>query len=104
MLIQRCQFIIFLSQGVVSYRMWRSIQSILKRGVPSSLTSLDFIEIVSHSNVSHVNHLYTLSLALHWGHNVAEFKPERFIDTASYRWPRDACELMTFSPVFASHH
>jgi hypothetical protein len=29
--------------------------------------------------------------ALHWGEDVEEFKPERFIDTDTYRWPRDAC-------------
>jgi len=27
---------------------------------------------------------------MHWGKDVNEFKPERFIDTESYRWPRDA--------------
>ncbi|KAK0458736.1 cytochrome P450 [Desarmillaria tabescens] len=27
---------------------------------------------------------------IHWGEDVEEFKPERFIDTESYRWPRDA--------------
>ncbi|KAJ7185802.1 cytochrome P450 [Mycena filopes] len=27
---------------------------------------------------------------MYWGRDVAEFKPERFIDTESYRWPRDA--------------
>ncbi|KAK0237992.1 cytochrome P450 [Armillaria nabsnona] len=27
---------------------------------------------------------------IHWGDDVEEFKPERFIDTESYRWPRDA--------------
>jgi len=32
---------------------------------------------------------------LHWGEDAAEFKPERFIDTDNYRWPRDA--LLTFS-------
>ena len=29
-------------------------------------------------------------VALHWGEDVTEFKPERFIDTDAYRWPRDA--------------
>ncbi|KIM74190.1 hypothetical protein PILCRDRAFT_828484 [Piloderma croceum F 1598] len=32
---------------------------------------------------------------LHWGEDAAEFKPERFIDTDTYRWPRDA--FLTFS-------
>ncbi|KDQ57720.1 hypothetical protein JAAARDRAFT_35408 [Jaapia argillacea MUCL 33604] len=27
---------------------------------------------------------------LHWGPDAEEFKPERFIDTETYRWPRDA--------------
>ena len=30
--------------------------------------------------------------ALYWGEDAAEFRPERFIDTESYQWPRDACE------------
>lgn len=28
--------------------------------------------------------------AEHWGENVAEFRPSRFIDTDEYKWPRDA--------------
>ncbi|EEB89366.1 hypothetical protein MPER_12543 [Moniliophthora perniciosa FA553] len=27
---------------------------------------------------------------IHWGKDVNEFRPERFIDTDTYRWPRDA--------------
>ncbi|PFH49572.1 hypothetical protein AMATHDRAFT_194702 [Amanita thiersii Skay4041] len=27
---------------------------------------------------------------IHWGDDVAKFKPERFIDTPTYKWPRDA--------------
>jgi hypothetical protein len=33
-----------------------------------------------------------LFVALHWGEDVDDFKPERFIDTDTYRWPRDACK------------
>jgi hypothetical protein len=29
--------------------------------------------------------------ALVWGDDVEDFKPERFIDTEGYRWPREAC-------------
>ena len=29
--------------------------------------------------------------AIHWGNDVDEFKPERFMDTDTYKWPRDAC-------------
>jgi len=29
--------------------------------------------------------------AIHWGGDVDKFKPERFIDTETYKWPRDAC-------------
>ncbi|KAK2464803.1 hypothetical protein APHAL10511_003221 [Amanita phalloides] len=27
---------------------------------------------------------------IHWGNDVSKFKPERFIDTETYKWPRDA--------------
>lgn len=37
-----------------------------------------------------------LHSAIHWGDDVAEFKPERFIDTEIYRWPRDACAYHGF--------
>ena len=40
-------------------------------------------------------------LALHWGQDAAEFKPERFIDTDTYRWPRDACVHKSFSLCLA---
>jgi hypothetical protein len=31
------------------------------------------------------------ALAIHWGNDTDKFKPERFIDTETYKWPRDAC-------------
>lgn len=33
---------------------------------------------------------YCFFVALHWGEDATEFKPERFIDTDAHRWPRDA--------------
>jgi hypothetical protein len=41
---------------------------------------------------------YCMPLAIHWGEDVDSFKPERFIDTEAYRWPRDAC---VFHPFFS---
>ncbi|EGO26310.1 hypothetical protein SERLADRAFT_463220 [Serpula lacrymans var. lacrymans S7.9] len=32
---------------------------------------------------------------LYWGDDVEDFKPERFIDSDTYRWPRDA--FLSFS-------
>ena len=29
--------------------------------------------------------------AIHWGNDIDEFKPERFMDTDTYKWPRDTC-------------
>lgn len=43
-------------------------------------------------SVGHLPHALLAFLAIYWGDDVAEFKPERFIDTDTYRWPRDACE------------
>ena len=37
--------------------------------------------------VDHFTHL-----ALVWGKDAHIFKPERFIDTEDYKWPRDGCE------------
>ena len=41
--------------------------------------------------------------ALHWGEDVYEFKPERFIDTDTYRWPRDACMCHILTHIHYSH-
>ncbi|KAJ7671721.1 hypothetical protein B0H17DRAFT_888382, partial [Mycena rosella] len=35
---------------------------------------------------------------LYWGPDPSEFKRERFVDTETYRWPRDACK-----PAFTNH-
>lgn len=32
--------------------------------------------------------------AIYWGPDAGDFKPERFVDTEAYRWPRDACESL----------
>ncbi|KAF7362943.1 Cytochrome P450 [Mycena venus] len=37
-------------------------------------------------------------LAIHWGMDVHEFRPERFIDTPSYRWPREAFLAFSTGP------
>ncbi|KAF7351367.1 Cytochrome P450 [Mycena sanguinolenta] len=35
---------------------------------------------------------------MYWGSDVADFKPERFVDTESYRWPRDAFVAFSAGP------
>ncbi|KAF8235020.1 cytochrome P450 [Tricholoma matsutake] len=35
---------------------------------------------------------------IYWGDDAAEFKPERFIDTETYRWPRDAFDAFSAGP------
>ena len=32
-----------------------------------------------------------VGIALYWGADAEEFRPDRFIDTADYQWPREAC-------------
>ncbi|KAJ7461743.1 cytochrome P450 [Mycena galericulata] len=39
--------------------------------------------VVIDVSALHLNPIY-------WGSDAAEFKPERFVDTEAYRWPRDA--------------
>jgi len=36
--------------------------------------------------------------AIYWGDEVADFIPERFIDTIDYRWPRHACKGSPLAP------
>ncbi|KAJ6557960.1 cytochrome P450 [Mycena capillaripes] len=35
---------------------------------------------------------------MYWGKDVAEFRPDRFVDTESYRWPRDAFVAFSAGP------
>ncbi|THU79778.1 cytochrome P450 [Dendrothele bispora CBS 962.96] len=35
---------------------------------------------------------------IHWGKDVNDFRPERFIDTDTYRWPRDAFLAFSTGP------
>lgn len=38
----------------------------------------------------HVFVFHKKKIAVWWGHDASDFRPERFIDTPDYRWPRDA--------------
>jgi hypothetical protein len=38
---------------------------------------------------------------MYWGVDATAFKPEKFIDTDTYRWPRDACELPNVTIAYA---
>ncbi|KAJ7204838.1 cytochrome P450 [Mycena pura] len=59
-------------------------ETVAEMSVPVAAGSVIMIDI----RALHHNPLY-------WGNDVYEFRPERFIDTPSYRWPRDA--YMPFS-------
>ncbi|KAF8066025.1 cytochrome P450 [Lyophyllum atratum] len=63
------------------------ITNVERYDVPIKTGSLVVIDIVAlHNN------------PIHWGEDVAEFKPERFIDTDTYRWPRDAFNAFSAGP------
>ncbi|GLB42347.1 putative cytochrome p450 [Lyophyllum shimeji] len=63
------------------------ITNVEKYDVPIKTGSIVVIDIVAlHNN------------PIHWGEDVAEFKPERFIDTDTYRWPRDAFNAFSGGP------
>ncbi|KAF7360213.1 Cytochrome P450 [Mycena venus] len=47
--------------------------------VPVRAGSMVVIDVLA----LHMNPMY-------WGHDVEDFRPERFVDTETYRWPRDA--------------
>ncbi|KAF8162437.1 cytochrome P450 [Mycena galopus ATCC 62051] len=55
------------------------IDNIQEISVPIKAGSIVMVDILG----LHMNPMY-------WGPDVASFRPERFIDTESYRWPRDA--------------
>jgi len=55
------------------------IDNIQEFSVPLTAGSMVMFDILG----LHLNPMY-------WGRDAREFKPERFIDTDSYRWPRDA--------------
>ncbi|KAJ7108701.1 cytochrome P450 [Mycena epipterygia] len=57
------------------------IHDIQEFSVPVAKGSIVMLDILG----LHMNPMY-------WGRDVSEFKPERFLDTDSYRWPRDACK------------
>lgn len=52
----------------------------LHRNRPSSCFFSIFFEADRHET------------AIHWGEDAAEFVPDRFIDTETYHWPREACK------------
>ncbi|KAJ7247919.1 cytochrome P450, partial [Mycena haematopus] len=63
---------------------------------------IDNIQAVSISlktgNIVMVDILGLHMNPMYWGPDVAAFKPERFIDTESYRWPRDAFVAFSSGP------
>ncbi|KAF5379057.1 hypothetical protein D9615_005999 [Tricholomella constricta] len=63
------------------------VTNVEKFDVPVQSGSIVIIDIIGlHNN------------PIHWGEDVAEFKPERFIDTDTYRWPRDAFNAFSAGP------
>ncbi len=44
--------------------------------------------------------LHDIPLAIHWGEDADKFRPERFVDTEAYKWPRDACTSIDFFQCF----
>ncbi|KAF7360194.1 Cytochrome P450 [Mycena venus] len=63
------------------------IDNIQEIHVPIKSGSMVLIDILG----LHMNPMY-------WGPDVASFKPERFVDTESYRWPRDAFAAFSAGP------
>ncbi|KAJ6582916.1 cytochrome P450 [Mycena vulgaris] len=61
--------------------------SITEFSVPVTAGSIVMVDILG----LHMNPIY-------WGRDVTEFKPERFVDTESYRWPRDAFIAFSAGP------
>ncbi|KAJ7118625.1 cytochrome P450 [Mycena crocata] len=56
-----------------------AIENITPFAVPVTAGSMVIIDVLA----LHMNQIY-------WGRDVEDFKPERFVDTETYRWPRDA--------------
>jgi hypothetical protein len=56
---------------------------------------MDCITTVRNDGLSDKLNLIA-ALAIHWGEDVDKFMPERFIDTETYKWPRDACTSIFF--------
>ncbi|KAG5646335.1 hypothetical protein DXG03_003658 [Asterophora parasitica] len=63
------------------------VTNVEKYDVPIKTGSIVIIDILGlHNN------------PIHWGEDAANFKPERFIDTDTYRWPRDAFNAFSGGP------
>ncbi|KAJ6557982.1 cytochrome P450 [Mycena capillaripes] len=63
------------------------VEDVIPFTVPVPAGSVIVIDAVA----LHVNPIY-------WGRNAADFKPERFVDTKTYRWPRDAFFAFSSGP------
>jgi hypothetical protein len=56
---------------------------------------MDYIIIVSNDGSRDEPNINGTE-AIHWGEDADKFRPERFIDTETYKWPRDACTFNEF--------
>ncbi|KAF7360202.1 Cytochrome P450 [Mycena venus] len=63
------------------------IEAITPFTVPVRAGSLILLDTMA----VHMNPIY-------WGHDAEEFNPERFLDTETYRWPRDAFFAFSSGP------
>lgn len=67
-----------------------------RASIPSSSTVLEELTDFG-ANWSGLYDCDRPNAAMYWGTDCKLFKPERFIDTESYRWPRDACTSLSLS-------